>query len=70
MGRILSFAPYAKAGFAEWVHFLLLDSPCLSPFPCGDIDSQAGLGFQWLRQSWRQSSTCSHGHLFIQSVEN
>lgn len=23
MGRILSFAPYTKAGFAEWVHFLL-----------------------------------------------
>lgn len=45
MGRILSFAPYTKAGFAEWVHFLPLDGPCLSPFPCRHRTARLGWVF-------------------------
>lgn len=39
-------------------------------FRVGAQDSQAGLAFQWLHQNQRQSCTCSHGHLFIQTMES
>lgn len=45
MGWLSFSAPYAKAGFAEWVHFLLLDSPRLSPFPCGFTGQPGWAGF-------------------------